>query len=72
MGLPLEVGWRTRTLLRQVIVILSAVLEHKPQAASAKQRTFFAAGGSDLPTFYFFFGRSLQFVGAGKDTARRL
>jgi hypothetical protein len=30
-----------------------AVREHKPQAASAKQRTFFAAGGSDLPTFYF-------------------
>src|SRR5438046_1080992 len=38
---------------RRVIVVLSAVLEHKPQAASAKQRTFFAAGGSDLPTFYF-------------------
>src|SRR5437016_2784549 len=49
----LDVGWRTRTLLRRVIVVLSAVLEHKPQAASAKQRTFFAAGGSDLPTFYF-------------------
>src|SRR5437764_10785665 len=49
----LDVGWRTKTLLRRVIVVLSAVLEHKPQAASAKQRTFFAAGGSDLPTFYF-------------------
>src|SRR5437764_6988260 len=36
-----------------VIVVLPAVLEHKPQAASAKQRTFFAAGDSELPTFYF-------------------
>src|SRR5438552_18852964 len=49
----LDIGWRTRTLLRRVIVVLSAVLEHKPQAASAKQRTFFAAGDSELPTFYF-------------------
>src|SRR5438874_11867907 len=61
-------GWRTRALLRRVMVVLSAVLEHKPQAASAKQRTFFAAGGSDLPTFYFSSGRSLVFE-AGKDTA---
>src|SRR5437763_14989025 len=49
----LDVWWRTRALLRLVIVVLSAVLEHKSQAAAAKQRTFFAAGGSDLPTFYF-------------------
>ncbi len=48
----LDVGWRTRTLLRRVIVVLSAVLEHNPQAASAKQRTFFTAGDSGLPTFY--------------------
>src|SRR5204863_156375 len=29
----LDVGWRTKTLLRRVIVVLSGVLEHKPQAA---------------------------------------
>src|SRR5438046_998026 len=57
----LNVGWRTRTLLRRVIVVLSAVLEHKSQAAAAKQRTFFAAGGSDLPSLLLLFGRSLQF-----------
>jgi hypothetical protein len=27
----------------------------RPQAASAKQRTFFAGGGSDLSSFYFSF-----------------
>src|SRR5437588_8743395 len=46
--------WVTnQTRFRRVIVVLSTVLEHKPQAASAKQRRCFAAGGSDLPTFYF-------------------